>query len=60
MKYGPVTYRDDLYYINNKIDGKDYYRQEKVVSKWQFNLCKWLWKSLGRNYRCSKNVLREI
>jgi len=54
------TYSPDKYYINTRMDGKNYKRYEQVVSRWQFNCCKWLWKVMGRKYtNIPKNVLRE-
>ena len=36
------TYRKDLYYINNQVDGKNYFRNERVVGKFTFYLTKLL------------------
>ena len=58
MENEASMYRKDLYYINNQVDGKNYYRNEKVVGKLKFYLTRLFHPNkYKKNYM--KNVLYE-
>ena len=53
------TWRKDIYFLNTMVDGKDWKRKERMISKFRFIVTKFFYPDKYKLYGEAKNVLYQ-